>query len=82
MNFWERKKHRTEYYLRFIYGWKQRPCISCNGSGYYDWDNGPCGACDGDGIELYPGPKSIFHNNNQGLNTALTEYYNGYFKFP
>jgi DnaJ-class molecular chaperone len=58
MNYRERKKFRTEFYLQFIYGWKQRPCISCNGSGYYDWDNGPCGACDGEGIELYPGPKS------------------------
>jgi hypothetical protein len=58
-SFYERKKYRTEFYKRFIEGWKQRDCIACNGSGYYDSDGSPpCGACDGTGKERYkPEPK-------------------------
>ncbi|ALX94832.1 hypothetical protein AV650_15295 [Serratia fonticola] len=52
--FHERKRQRTEYYQRFVYGWKQRKCGACNGSGYYDNDGSPdCGICDGSGKERY-----------------------------
>jgi hypothetical protein len=45
MNFKERKTYRKDYYLRFVYGWKLRPCTACSGSGYYDHKNSPkCGA--------------------------------------
>ena len=54
MNFHERKKQRTEYYLKWVHGWKQRDCTACNGSGYYDHNGSPnCGACDGTGKETY-----------------------------
>lgn len=54
MNFHERKKERTEYYERFVKGWKLRPCTACAGSGYYDSHGSPpCGACDGTGKERY-----------------------------
>jgi hypothetical protein len=52
--FHERKAERSAYFHRFVYGWKQRPCTACNGSGYYDNDGSPaCGACDGTGKEAY-----------------------------
>lgn len=52
--FYERKAQRTDYYKRFVHGWKQRPCTACAGSGYYDSDGSPpCGACDGTGKELF-----------------------------
>lgn len=52
--FHERKAERTDYYKRFVHGWKQRPCTACAGSGYYDNDGSPsCGACDGTGKETY-----------------------------
>lgn len=52
--FKERKIWRTEYYNKFIKGWKLRPCGACNGSGYYDNDGSPeCGACGGTGKESY-----------------------------
>lgn len=54
MSFRERKKQRTEYYEKYIKGWKQRDCTACNGSGYYDHNGSPyCGACDGTGRETY-----------------------------
>lgn len=54
MGWREGKEARKQYYLKYIHGWKQRPCTACNGSGYYD-NNGspPCGACDGTGKETY-----------------------------
>ena len=52
--FSERKAQRTDYYKRFVHGWKQRPCTACNGSGHYDNGGSPrCGACDGTGKELF-----------------------------
>ena len=52
MNFHERKKQRTEYYLRHVYKHKLVDCTACNGSGYYDHNGSPeCGACDGTGKE-------------------------------
>ena len=54
MSFQERKEHRTEYYFKYVFGWKQRPCIACNGSGIYDnTGSPPCGACEGTGKERY-----------------------------
>lgn len=57
MTFHQRKAHRTQLYFRFVYGWKQRKCRACNGSGYYDHNGSPeCGACDGTGKEVYRDP--------------------------
>lgn len=54
MTFAERKKARTEYYDKYVKGWKQRECTACAGSGIYDNDGSPpCGACDGTGVETY-----------------------------
>ena len=54
MDFLERKKARTEYYEKYIKGWKLRNCIACNGSGYYDDNGSPkCSACGGSGKERY-----------------------------
>jgi DnaJ-class molecular chaperone len=57
MTFHERKQERTERYFRYVFGWKQRKCHACNGSGYYDSHaNGKtpkCGACSGTGKERY-----------------------------
>ena len=50
----ERKQHRKDYYEKFIKGWKERPCVACNGSGYYDSNDSPiCSSCDGAGKERY-----------------------------
>ncbi|EKN3715407.1 TPA: hypothetical protein ACPZMC_004083 [Yersinia enterocolitica] len=52
--FHERKKERTDYYRRFVHGWKLKKCSACNGSGYYDNDGSPyCGACGGTGKERF-----------------------------
>lgn len=48
MDFHERKKLRTEYYNKYIKGWKLITCIACNGSGYYDDNYNPkCSSCKG-----------------------------------
>jgi hypothetical protein len=55
----KRKASRTEYFQRFVYGWRTKECSACSGSGYYDDTGSPkCGACDGTGKEVYRGPKS------------------------
>ena len=55
----ERKKIRVDHYKKYVFGWKQRPCTACNGSGYYDHNNSPeCGACYGTGKETYPAEKA------------------------
>lgn len=60
MTFTERKKIRRDYYYKYVYGWKERPCTACNGSGYYDHNNSPpCGACDGTGKEKYKSEKGV-----------------------
>lgn len=54
MDFKERKARRTDYYNRFVFGWKLKDCIACNGSGRYDSHRSPkCGACNGTGKERY-----------------------------
>jgi DnaJ-class molecular chaperone len=58
MDFYDRKKIRTEYYFKFVYKWKLKECVACNGSGWYDscdkyGDSIPCGACEGTGKERY-----------------------------
>jgi DnaJ-class molecular chaperone len=54
MTFYERKAKRTEYYFKYIYGWKLRKCVACNGSGRYDHKGSPkCGACHGSGKKRY-----------------------------
>lgn len=53
-SFHERKKARTEYYLKEVYKFKLRKCLACNGSGYYDSNNSPaCSSCEGTGKERY-----------------------------
>lgn len=62
MNFKDRKQRRKEHYEKYVKGWKLRPCIACNGSGYYDNFIGgripKCSACSGTGRESYL-PKEI-----------------------
>lgn len=54
----ERKKFRTEYFWKYVYKWKLRKCIACNGSGYYDNTSSPkCSACEGTGKERYKSVK-------------------------
>lgn len=67
MNFRERKQARKDHYLRYVHGWKQRPCTACNGSGRYDNDNSPpCAGCDGTGKERYkPTEKKSMHKKTQ-----------------
>ena len=49
-----RKKERSDYYKKYVYKWKLRPCTACNGSGHYDHnDSPPCGSCNGTGKERY-----------------------------
>ena len=53
-DFRERKVARTDYYERFVHGWKLRNCGACAGSGYYDnTGSPPCGCCGGSGKERY-----------------------------
>jgi DnaJ-class molecular chaperone len=67
LTFKERKEDRAEYYFRFVYGWRQRPCGACSGSGRYDHNGSPkCGGCDGTGKEIYRGPKARSCALNQG----------------
>ncbi len=53
------KRRNTEYYFRFVYGWRLYVCGACSGSGYYDAAGSPpCGACEGSKRVRLPGPKS------------------------
>ena len=66
-SFRKRKQWRTEYFFKYRYGWKQRPCAACSGSGIYDNFGSPkCGACDGTGKEEYRGPKSLEWEKEHG----------------
>ena len=47
MNFHERKKARTDFYMSKIYKNKLIPCTSCSGYKYYCGDY--CGWCEGTG---------------------------------
>lgn len=68
MNFQERKKLRVEHFEKFVKGWKEVPCIACNGSGYYDNNiNGKipkCGSCKGTGKEKIS-PEQFKNKNNE-----------------
>ena len=67
MTFHERKAERKEYYMKYVYGWKQRPCSSCSGTGRYDSDNSPkCWACNGTGKETYK--SEVLQNDQQNNN--------------
>lgn len=49
-DFKSRKKARTEYYEKYIKGYKLVTCGACSGSGYYDNNNHPkCSMCEGTG---------------------------------
>lgn len=53
-SFHERKEYRRQYYMKYVYGWKYRKCIACNGSGHYDHNGSPpCSSCNGTGKEKY-----------------------------
>lgn len=59
MFFLENKVYRTNNYIKFLYGHKEKKCGACNGSGYYDSNGSPdCGCCDGTGRETYQSSKS------------------------
>jgi hypothetical protein len=74
----ERKQTRKEWFFRFRFGMKERPCGACSGSGRYDSHGSPrCGACDGTGRERYRDP-AVTHPDldpvwNQG--TPMPEDY-------
>lgn len=52
--FHQRKKERKEYRQKNVWGWKEKPCVACNGTGHYDVKGAPsCGACNGTGKEKY-----------------------------
>ena len=52
--YYERKAERAAYYQKHVFGWKQRTCSACNGSGRYDHNRSPwCEACNGTGRERY-----------------------------
>lgn len=54
LSFQERKKLRTQYYEKWVKGWKLTACLACNGTGYYDHDGSPkCSSCNGTGKERY-----------------------------
>jgi hypothetical protein len=36
MDFNQRKQLRKEHFEKNVKGWKLKPCLACNGSGYYD----------------------------------------------
>lgn len=62
MGWKSRKEERTEYYKKYVYKWKLRPCTACNGSGHYDsWGAPPCGACEGTGKERYKDKEDQSH---------------------
>lgn len=51
----ERKALRREHYRKYVEGWKQVPCLACNGSGRYDHNGSPrCASCGGTGKERVP----------------------------
>lgn len=53
-DFYKRKQARTDYYFKWVYGWKLKNCTACSGSGYYDHNgSSKCGACGGTGKERY-----------------------------
>ena len=47
----ERKRIRTEWYMKYIYKNKMITCSACSGSGYYDggYNHPKCGSCQGKG---------------------------------
>jgi DnaJ-class molecular chaperone len=58
MGFREDKKARTDHYYKYVYGWKQRKCGACAGSGWYDSTDRKgrpiaCDCCEGTGKETY-----------------------------
>lgn len=65
------KANRAHAYFTWQYGWKQRDCTACNGSGRYDNDGSlKCGGCDGTGKEKYRGEKA-YTNAFQIVNPKL-----------
>jgi hypothetical protein len=44
----------------YVYGWRQKDCTACSGSGRYDSHRSPkCGTCNGTGKEKYRGPDGL-----------------------
>lgn len=80
--FHERKLDRSAKFWAYSYGWKQRPCTACNGSGRYDVNGSPkCGGCEGTGREAYKGRKHdalwqafrAAHPSNERVHAMLNE---------
>ena len=72
MSWEEDKEDRKEYYLKHVYGWKQRPCTACNGSGWYDNCDKkgratPCSSCEGNGREKYKPRSDWMSKKNKSL---------------
>lgn len=60
-----RKQQRKDYYMKYVHGFKKRPCSACSGSGRYDHNGSPkCGACNGTGKERYRPMEHINENDN------------------
>lgn len=52
MNFRDRKASRIDSFFRDVFGWTQRTCFACAGSGRYDHcGSPPCSGCEGTGKE-------------------------------
>jgi hypothetical protein len=63
IGFRERKARRKAHFFKFRYGWIERICTACAGSGRYDHYHSPrCGCCNGTGKERVRGPKAIARN--------------------
>jgi DnaJ-class molecular chaperone len=64
--FHERKAHRKAYNEKYVYGWKERPCGACNGSGHYDHNGSPpCGSCEGTGKEKFKPEREVRHDPDE-----------------
>ena len=88
MTFDDRKAWRTDYYRRFLHGWRLRDCVACNGSGYYDHDGAPpCQGCNGTGHERYAGPKAmtvtaVATGSSRVSGTTTVTLYRSHFRRP
>ncbi len=85
MDFKERKKHRKEYFEKYVKGWRMRNCTACNGSGYYDNSvNGvtpKCSSCEGTGKERYcPIDNNKFRPSKKHLAIFKTIIEKGFYK--
>lgn len=75
-DFQTRKAERKEYFLKYVYGWKERKCGACAGSGYYDHSirgrTPRCSACEGTGKEKYRPEEETKEEKEERLAEKLT----------